>query len=63
MTYQVPPHSDEIKVSFPVEHVMLLTLNRPKSMNAMTPTMDESINTVLTWFENEPTLWYVCNSI
>lgn len=59
MHYQVPKHSDEIKVSFPADHVMLLTFNRPKSLNAMTPTMDEDIDRVLSWFENEPSLWYV----
>ncbi|KIP11753.1 hypothetical protein PHLGIDRAFT_27759 [Phlebiopsis gigantea 11061_1 CR5-6] len=57
MQYQVPTHSNEIKVSFPVDHVMLLTLNRPKSLNAMTPAMDSDIDKVLTWFEDEPSLW------
>ncbi|KAI0348108.1 enoyl-CoA hydratase/carnithine racemase [Trametopsis cervina] len=57
MPYQVPFHSDEIKVSFPDEHVMLLTFNRPKSLNAMTPTMDADIGRVLDWFDNESGLW------
>jgi len=59
MSYQVPSHSDEIKVSFPTEHVMLLTFNRPKSLNAMTPVMTADIGTVLDWFDNEPGLWVV----
>ncbi|THG95916.1 hypothetical protein EW026_g5820 [Hermanssonia centrifuga] len=59
MQSQVPSHSDEIKVSFPLEHVMLLTFNRPKSLNAMTPTMDSDIDTILKWFDNEPSLWVV----
>jgi enoyl-CoA hydratase/carnithine racemase len=54
-----PPHSDEVKVSFPVERVLLLTFNRPKSLNAMTPQMAKDINNVLNWFENEPSLWCV----
>ncbi len=58
MQSQVPSHSDEIKVSFPLEHVMLLTFNRPKSLNAMTPTMDSDIDTILKWFDNEPSLWF-----
>ena len=57
MQYQVPPHSDEILISFPADHVMLLTFNRPKSLNAMTPTMSSDINNMLTWFDNEPSLW------
>ncbi|KAJ3550613.1 hypothetical protein NM688_g5032 [Phlebia brevispora] len=58
-TYQVPAHSNEIQVSFPIEHAMLLTFNRPKSLNAMTPTMGDDIDRVLTWFDNEPSLWVV----
>ncbi|KAI0690750.1 enoyl-CoA hydratase/carnithine racemase [Cytidiella melzeri] len=57
--YQAPPHTNEIKVSFPVEHVLLITFNRPKSLNAMTPEMDDSIGKVLDWFDNEPSLWVV----
>lgn len=59
MQYRVPPHSQEILVTFPREHVMLLTFNRPKSLNAMTPTMNSDIHTILTWFDNEPSLWVV----
>lgn len=55
----VPHHSDEIRVAFPAEHVLLLTMNRPKSLNAMTPTMEADIDRVLTWYEGEPSLWYV----
>lgn len=58
-TLELPPHSDEVKVSFPAERVLLLTLNRPKSLNAMTPQMEKDINNVLNWFENEPSLWCV----
>ncbi|KAI8981161.1 enoyl-CoA hydratase/carnithine racemase [Trametes punicea] len=54
-----PQHSNEIKVSFPQEHVMLLTFNRPKSLNAVTPTMTEDIKRVMDWFDEEPSLWVV----
>ncbi|EMD42311.1 hypothetical protein CERSUDRAFT_110831 [Gelatoporia subvermispora B] len=54
-----PTHSDEIKVSFPREHVMLLTFNRPKALNAMTASMVSDIKNVLDWFEKEPYLWVV----
>ena len=61
MTGQLKPpaHSDEIVVSFPQEHVMLLTLNRPKALNAITPTMNADIKNILNWFDEEPSLWYV----
>ncbi|KAH9920220.1 enoyl-CoA hydratase/carnithine racemase [Epithele typhae] len=54
---QPPAHSEEVKLSFPQEHVMLLTFNRPKSLNAITPTMTSDIKTILDWFDNEPSLW------
>ena len=56
---QPPQHSNEVKVAFPAEHVLLLTLNRPKQLNAMTPRMSEDLKTLLDWFEDEPSLWYV----
>jgi len=59
-TYEnVPSHSDEIKVSFPAEHVMLLALNRPKKLDAVGPQMRADIGAVLNWFEDEPSLWVV----
>lgn len=56
---QPPPHSDAIKVSFPRPHIMLLTLNRPKALNAVNATMRDDIHAVLSWFEAEPDLWCV----
>lgn len=57
----VPLTSEELQVSFPEghEHVLLLTLNRPKSLNAMTPTMQADLQRVLQWYDDEPSLWYV----
>ncbi|KAG5340519.1 hypothetical protein C0989_001329 [Termitomyces sp. Mn162] len=52
-----PAHSSELKVDFPADHVLLLTFNRPQSLNAMTPTMSEDLRRVLDWFEDEPQLW------
>ncbi|EGO18914.1 hypothetical protein SERLADRAFT_353000 [Serpula lacrymans var. lacrymans S7.9] len=54
---QPPQHSDELNVSFPAEHVMLLTLTRPIQLNAMTPTMNNDIGALLNWFDDEPSLW------
>lgn len=53
-----PKTSEEVLLSFPAEHILLLTLNRPKSLNAMTPTMQSDIQTVLDWVDNEPSIWY-----
>lgn len=52
-----PVHSEELEVEFPAEHVLLLTFNRPKSLNAMTPRMTEDLRNVLDWFETEQHLW------
>ncbi|KAL6304903.1 enoyl-CoA hydratase/carnithine racemase [Sparassis latifolia] len=57
--FQVPAHSNEVRVAIPQAHVLLLTFNRPKALNAMTPTMTEDIKNILDWFENEPSLWAV----
>ncbi|KAF8167219.1 enoyl-CoA hydratase [Crassisporium funariophilum] len=56
---QPPQHSSELKVALPAEHVLLLTFNRPKSLNAMTPTMADDLKALLDWFEDEPELWVV----
>ncbi|KAH9176869.1 enoyl-CoA hydratase/carnithine racemase [Lactarius sanguifluus] len=52
-----PSHSDEVKVSFPKEHVVLLIMNRPKSLNAMCQTMESDLEILTSWFEGEPSLW------
>ncbi|KAJ7266913.1 enoyl-CoA hydratase/carnithine racemase [Mycena haematopus] len=58
-TFSSPAVSEEIIINFPKDHVLLLTLNRPKSLNAMTPQMVEDLRKVLNWFEDEPSLWVV----
>ena len=58
-TLSPPAHSDEIKHSFPTEHVLLLTMNRPKSLNAMRDSMERDLEALLNWFEGESNLWSV----
>ena len=55
----IPDHSSQLLVSLPADHVLLLTLNRPRSLNAMTPEMTEDLNRILDWFEEEEELWSV----
>lgn len=57
MNPKPPQHSDQLLVDFPADHVLLLTLNRPKALNAMTPQMTTDLERVLDWFDNEPSLW------
>ncbi|KAJ3775362.1 enoyl-CoA hydratase/carnithine racemase [Lentinula raphanica] len=56
---RAPPHSEQLLVSFPAEHVLMLTLNRPKSRNAMTPQLQRDLEHVLDWFVEEPELWVI----
>ncbi|KAJ7078098.1 enoyl-CoA hydratase [Mycena epipterygia] len=58
-TASPPSVSGEILLSFPKEHVLLVTLNRPKSLNALTPKMTDDLRRVLNWFEDEQNLWVV----
>ncbi|KAF5393433.1 hypothetical protein D9757_000470 [Collybiopsis confluens] len=57
VSYTPPAHSEQLLVSFPAEHVLLLTMNRPKSRNAMTPQMQKDLQNVLDWFSQEAGLW------
>ncbi|KAG2141069.1 ClpP/crotonase-like domain-containing protein [Suillus clintonianus] len=54
-----PSYSDELQVSFPQEHVLLMTLNRPRHLNAMTPQLTTDIAAILNWFDDESSLWVV----
>ncbi|KAI0756501.1 enoyl-CoA hydratase/carnithine racemase [Daedaleopsis nitida] len=56
-TLQPPAHTSELKVSFPQAHIMLLTFNRPKALNAITPAMNDDVKVVFDWFDSEPSLW------
>ena len=55
-----PKHSNELKVSFPAEHVIVLTMNRPKTLNSMSRQLENDIRVTLNWFDDSPNLWYVC---
>lgn len=58
-TLNVLDISGEITVSFPSEHVLLITLNRPKALNAMTPQMENDITRIFNWLDQEAELWRV----
>ncbi|KAB5590723.1 Enoyl-CoA hydratase [Ceratobasidium theobromae] len=54
-----PAHGSHLAVSYPAKHVLQLTLNRPKSLNAMTDDLKSDLGKVLDWFERENSLWVV----
>ncbi|KAK4699190.1 hypothetical protein P7C70_g7072, partial [Phenoliferia sp. Uapishka_3] len=55
-----PAVGEHLHVSYAENNkVLVLRLNRPKSLNAMTMELESDLCRVLDWFENEPTLWAV----
>ncbi|PWN48242.1 ClpP/crotonase [Violaceomyces palustris] len=56
---QPPKVGDHLILSFPSQHVLQLTLNRPKQLNAMTDALESDLSRVLDWFETEASLWVV----
>jgi enoyl-CoA hydratase/carnithine racemase len=54
-----PAHLEWVSVGVPAPHVLLVALNRPKALNAMSQAMQEDVKAVLDWFEDEPELWHV----
>ncbi|KAG8948694.1 hypothetical protein FRC04_009460 [Tulasnella sp. 424] len=60
MTGGLPKTSPEnILVTIPPDlpHVIVITMNRPATLNAMTPELRDDIGKVMDYFENEPSLW------
>ncbi|OAL38396.1 hypothetical protein AYO20_02455 [Fonsecaea nubica] len=57
-TGQSRPHpaSDGYIVSFPAQHVMLVTINRPAQMNSITYQLHWDMDSLINWFEDEPEL-------
>ncbi|KAH8680770.1 ClpP/crotonase-like domain-containing protein [Xylariales sp. PMI_506] len=51
-----PPAVPNTKISFPVPHVLLVTLNRPSSLNAIPRPQHFALERLWDWFDEEPTL-------
>ncbi|KAJ5707237.1 hypothetical protein N7488_007038 [Penicillium malachiteum] len=50
-----PPLNDAI-VSFPAPRVMLVVFNRPQVLNAMTSSAQYDLESLFSWYDNEPSL-------
>lgn len=59
----IPPHSDGIIASIPAPHILVLSLNRPKVLNAMSTAMSDDLRRIMDWFEEEPELWCVLSVV
>ncbi|GAA6004301.1 hypothetical protein JCM10207_000658 [Rhodosporidiobolus poonsookiae] len=60
MASPAPPSvGKHLVVSIPQPKTLLLRLNRPEALNAMTDELEADIAKTLDWFEDEPSLWVV----
>lgn len=59
MSLKLPQVGEHLLLSSPAPHVLQMTLNRPKQLNAMTDAMEMDICKVFEWFETEPSLWVI----
>ena len=51
-----PPTVDDVILSFPRFHILLVTLNRPKQLNAVTRSMHAQLDRLWAWYDAEPAL-------
>lgn len=52
-----PTHAEHVILSYPLAHILLVTLNRPEALNAINFPLREDLDAVFAWFETEPDLW------
>lgn len=51
-----PPETTIFKLTYPAEHVLLITINRPRQMNSIPLAGHWEGDALFTWFDNEPSL-------
>ncbi|KAK0645703.1 enoyl-hydratase, partial [Cercophora newfieldiana] len=51
-----PPTVPNVLISFPAPHVLLVTLNRPKQLNAIPSTQHAALASLWDWYDAEPHL-------
>ena len=51
--------SDQIQASGAAPHILLILLNRPEAMNAMSREMEASLKLLLSWFQDSDDYWCV----
>jgi len=57
MAFQTPPPNvQDAVVSFPTKNILLVTLNRPKSLNCINTTGHYELDALWNWLDNEPSL-------
>ena len=56
MAAREPPSVSCCAVTFPMEHIILVTISRSKQMNTVTYAMNWELDALFTWFDDEPSL-------
>ncbi len=51
-----PPAVQDVLVSVPAPHVLLVTINRPRQLNSLPSTLHAPLDTLFRWFDAEPSL-------
>ncbi|KAL1846418.1 hypothetical protein Daus18300_014261 [Diaporthe australafricana] len=51
-----PPSVPNVVISFPSQHVLLVTLNRPKALNAIPSTSHSIFDGLWRWYDSQPSL-------
>ncbi|CAK7225743.1 hypothetical protein SCUCBS95973_005966 [Sporothrix curviconia] len=51
-----PPAVPDVLVTFPAQHVMLVTINRPRQLNSLPSTYHVPFDRLFRWFDNEPAM-------
>ncbi|KAH9219663.1 3-hydroxybutyryl-CoA dehydratase [Leptodontidium sp. 2 PMI_412] len=51
-----PPKCSSVLITFPIPHVLLVTINRPKQMNALTVAASYELDKLWKWFDEEEEL-------
>ncbi|KAJ4345223.1 uncharacterized protein N0V89_011352 [Didymosphaeria variabile] len=54
---QPPPTPNFLRLSYPSQHVLLIRMDRPQSLNSLSMDSLEEIDAVLRWYDSEPTLF------
>jgi enoyl-CoA hydratase/carnithine racemase len=52
-----PPEITIAKLSFPAPRVLLVTISRPKALNAIDIAGSWELASLFDWFDQEPSLW------
>lgn len=51
-----PPRCPDVTVTFPTEHILLATLNRPSKMNSITKAAHWHLDSLWNWYDENPKL-------